>query len=210
MSGWFILSFDSERSKNNEKRLVETFSHYTDSIYTLKFQGISKEIQLSYDQVVLVKKPFDKFEWVRADELVEGEQITLLENRHGASLRIITENFDDFLLFEKKTGLDPSKKGKKGAPKHPGSSRLYPHNIWILESPLSKTEELSSHLKWLWNKICTHRDTLIRFKKSSNNVEIDVFCSYTSNCDHSGLELDPESLKIFTELQIKMQLSIIA
>ena len=75
MSGWFIYSFDEKNLKNDERRVVETFSHYTESVYTLKFQNIDEEINLSYDQVVLVKIPYDGYEWVRTEDLEPGQII---------------------------------------------------------------------------------------------------------------------------------------
>lgn len=75
MSGWYIQSFDTQSSSNEERKVVETFSHYSDSIYKLCFKGIDEEINLSYDQVVLVKKPFDAYDWVRAEELKAGDLI---------------------------------------------------------------------------------------------------------------------------------------
>lgn len=79
MSGWFLQSFNADSSENNEKRVVETFSHYTDSIYTLNFRNISEQINLSFDQVVLVKRPYDEFEWIRAENL-ENDDLVVSKN----------------------------------------------------------------------------------------------------------------------------------
>ena len=58
----------------------------------------------------------------------------------------------------------------------------------------------------LWNTLRPHKAYLLALKE---RLKVDVFLDYCSNCDHAGVEVSPESLEMFTELQIPFGLSII-
>lgn len=47
------------------------------------------------------------------------------------------------------------------------------------------------------------------FEKMSQGVEIDIFCGYTSDCDHAGLSIEPDALRVFDSLNIPVEISII-
>lgn len=140
---------------------------------------------------------------------MENDTESVAKNAHGSSFRVASKNYSLFELLENKSGLTPSTKGRKGDPKFSGSNRIFPENIWILKSPLPKENELSSHLDWIWSKIKDHKETILALKEM-DGVKIDIFCTYTSDSDHSGLEISPKSLEMLVELGIKFNLSIIA
>lgn len=81
----------------------------------------------------------------------------------------------------------------------------YLQDMWLLESPLGKRKQLDTHLKWLVKQLEPKFDYLKTLKKK---YKIDVFCACTGNSG-SGLSLSPAALSIFTELGIKLELSII-
>lgn len=80
------------------------------------------------------------------------------------------------------------------------------NQVWRykIEDPDSK--DLNEQLVELWDRIKEHKEYLLMLKKK---YEIDIFCSYTSDCDHAGVDLKPEALRIFSELNVNFGLSIV-
>lgn len=77
--------------------------------------------------------------------------------------------------------------------------------MWSLNSPLGKREQLDKHLQWLVQQLTPH---FVYLKSLKTIATLDIFCGYTSVGD-GGLSLSPNSLSIFTELGLDLELSLI-
>ncbi len=120
----------------------------------------------------------------------------------GAGIRIMGQGLE-LKEISKKLGLRPSHTHRAGEFDKFGAP--YPKDMWLLESPLGKRKHLDAHLKWLVQQL---KPSLSYLKTLKRKYRIDVFCAYTGNGD-GGLSLSPTALSIFTELGIKLELSII-
>lgn len=119
-----------------------------------------------------------------------------------AGLRIMGKGLEHEKISQK-LGLVPSHTHRAGEVDKFGLP--YPQDMWLLESPLGKRKQLDTHLKWLVQQLEPSFGYLKTLKKK---YKIDVFCAYTGNSG-GGLSLSPAALSLFTELGIKLELSII-
>jgi hypothetical protein len=78
--------------------------------------------------------------------------------------------------------------------------------MWHSKPPVEETEPLHAHIDALWNILREHKRYLLSLKSS---LTVDVFLTYSSNCDHAGVVVRHESLEMFRELEIPFGLSII-
>jgi hypothetical protein len=78
--------------------------------------------------------------------------------------------------------------------------------MWGYKAPVDENEPLHVHIDTLWNTLKEHKSYLLQLKQ---NLTVDVFLGYTSNCDHAGIVLPYQSLEMFSELQSPFGLSII-
>lgn len=85
--------------------------------------------------------------------------------------------------------------------------RPYTQDMWSLDSPLENHRELNSHLRWLAKILKPHHAYLRSLRKTA---KMDIFCSYTQIGQDGGLSIAPKSLSIITELNIRLEISIIA
>lgn len=120
----------------------------------------------------------------------------------GAGLRIMGKGLEHEKI-SKKLGLVPTHTHQAGEIDKFGTP--YPQDMWLLDSPLGKRKHLDTHLKWLVKQV---EPSFGYLKTLKRKYKIDVFCAYTGNGD-GGLSLSPTALSIFTELEIKLELSII-
>jgi hypothetical protein len=129
----------------------------------------------------------------------------------SARLQIFSENdFNVISEWDNISGLVATKKGKKGDDIPERINKQWEYNYWCLESlpDIDRNEPLSKHLTWLWDQVKPNKNKLLDFKKVSG-VKINIFCSYTSNCDYSGFGVDADAMKIFSELGIGLEVSTI-
>jgi hypothetical protein len=82
----------------------------------------------------------------------------------------------------------------------------FPHDMWQLGTPLSGAESLDTHLRWLGDNLNPHYE-FIRSLKA--NAEIYVYCGVNCDSDQCGFGLTSEALSIFTELGIKMEVTVL-
>lgn len=123
---------------------------------------------------------------------------------YSASLRIfgVIPNLDD---VGRSLGLAPTHSHRLGERRSP-TSDAYEHDMWMYTAPVDQGSALHDHIDALWGKIRPHEDYLLRLKQTAN---VDVFLGYRSNSDTAGVEVPPESLEMFTALQVPFGLSII-
>lgn len=103
-------------------------------------------------------------------------------------------------------GLAPSSTHRKGEPIFQAGKRKYLHDQWSLEVPLDKLEPLDAHLKWLNQQLEPHREFI---KSLKADAEVYIYCGYTFHNYESAFTLSPESLTIFTELSIPMEVNLL-
>jgi hypothetical protein len=128
----------------------------------------------------------------------------MAQNKAKASLRIMGKNLD-LEAISSSLNLNPSHTHRKGESDR--TKDKYRQDMWLLDSPLESERELDIHLRWLEEQL---RPNYSYLKSLQTKAQIDVFCSYTSEGDQAGFSLSPESLSLFTELGIKLELSLIS
>ena len=76
----------------------------------------------------------------------------------------------------------------------------------MYEVQVHKKNDLDKHIQSLWAIIKPHKEFLLSLKEKHI---VDVFCGYSSNCDHAGFEVSPRSLEMFIELDIPFGISVL-
>jgi hypothetical protein len=140
------------------------------------------------------------------DFLEDGDEDVPLYFAYSASLRIGGDGVP-FEEIESTLNLPATHKHRKGELQ--GNKRgttKCKEDMWMLSSPLPENETLDKHLDWLWTNLGSHIDYLISLKEK---YRVDIFAGYRSNCDHAGVEIPAESMRIYYELNIPFGLSII-
>ncbi len=125
--------------------------------------------------------------------------------KYSATLRIFG-TIPDLDEITQRLGVAPSGAHRKG---HRGwGENLPPYKVdmWMYNAPVKKTEPLHVHIDTLWNTFIDRKEYLLHLKQ---DLTVDVFLGYQSNCDHAGVEVPYQSLEMFRELQIPFGLSII-
>jgi len=84
--------------------------------------------------------------------------------------------------------------------------RPFQHDMWSLQSELPETEPPDTHLKSLRQKLQPHYDFITSLK---SKAEIHIYCGYNCESEQDGFILSAESLMIFTELGIPMELHVL-
>ena len=136
----------------------------------------------------------------------DGDENVPLHFAYSASLRIGGDDIP-FEEIENTLNLQATHKHRKGELQ--GNKRgtaTCKEDKWILSSPLPDNEKLEKHLNWLWANLGSHKEYLISLKEK---YRVDIFAGYRSNCDHAGVEIPIESMRIYYELNIPFGLSII-
>lgn len=139
------------------------------------------------------------------DSSSRGGQEERVYFKYSATLRIFG-TIPDLDEITQRLGVTPSGADRKG---HRGwGENLPPHKVdmWMYNAPVKKTEPLHVHIDTLWNTFRDRKEYLLHLKQ---DLTVDVFLGYQSNCDHAGVEVPYQSLEMFRELQIPFGLSII-
>jgi hypothetical protein len=123
---------------------------------------------------------------------------------YSATLRIFG-NIPNLDEITQRLGVAPSETHRKGDRRGPVSPP-YKQDMWNYTAPAKETEPLHVHIDILWNTFRERKEYLLQLK---HDVTVDVFLGYRSNCDHAGIEVPYQSLKLFDELQVPFGLSII-
>jgi uncharacterized protein DUF4279 len=125
--------------------------------------------------------------------------------RYSASLRIFG-NIPDINEISRNLGVSPTYTHRKGDRRLKTAPGSFEHDMWLYEAPLKETDPLHVHIDTLWNTFKEHKAYLLQLKR---NLKVDVFLTYTSDCDNAGIDVPHQSLEIFGELQAPFALSII-
>ena len=83
---------------------------------------------------------------------------------------------------------------------------IYETDLWMLTSPLGTDVDLGSHLDWLADILLPHRPYISELGKL---YKIDIYCHKTCYTEQASLNLSSQTLRIFTELDLKLGVSLI-
>jgi len=86
------------------------------------------------------------------------------------------------------------------------SGRAVPRDVWILDSPLAHTEPVDVHLAWFRRELLPHYGFLRSLK---GTAEISSYCGVSVDSDCCSFRVSGEAFKIFMELNISMDLSLV-
>jgi hypothetical protein len=103
---------------------------------------------------------------------------------YSASLRIFGD-IQNLNQISKTLNLQPTESYTKGHQRRP-SSPPAKFDMWIYSPSLSEKKPLEEHIKTLWSEIKDKKDYLLTLKQ---NLTVDVFLGYRTNCDHAGIEI---------------------
>ncbi|HXM98655.1 MAG TPA: DUF4279 domain-containing protein [Candidatus Dormibacteraeota bacterium] len=125
--------------------------------------------------------------------------------KYSATLRIFgaIPSFDE---ITQRLGIAPTETHRKGERGWGPRLPAYEHDMWSYDPPVKETEPLHVHIDTLWDTLKERKEYLLELKQ---NLKVDVFLGYQSNCDHAGVEVPYQSLEMFRELRIPFGLSII-
>jgi hypothetical protein len=123
---------------------------------------------------------------------------------YSATLRIFG-NIPDLDEITQRLGVTPSDTHRRGD-RHWGRLPPSEHDMWMYCAPVKDTEALHVHIETLWNTFRERKEYLLQLKQE---LTVDVFLGYRSNCDNAGVEVPYQSLEIFRELRVPFGLSII-
>ena len=126
----------------------------------------------------------------------------------SADIRIdgLPELYDTVLATMRLVPTATHRKGDLMYPRSKGT-RLWPNDHWSMGSPLPEEVSLSEHLNWLWNQIEPHKEVFSLL--ITKGLLIDIFCGYRTNMDMGSFTITPDSLKVFVELGIRMEVSAV-
>ena len=96
---------------------------------------------------------------------------------------------------------------KKGDIVPEAPDKTWSNSIWIMDAPVPEEEDISKHLKWISDYAYANIDSLKNLIEQ--NANIDIYIAYCCDHDHCGFGLDPDLLKIFNDLGIRLEVSII-
>jgi len=135
----------------------------------------------------------------RGDESDEGTYFA-----YSATLRIFGV-LPDLQVITDTLGVKPMRALHKGDRLRPRSPPLT-HDRWHYRPDVSETEPLEVHINALWVAIKDHSDFIKNLKRRAT---VDVFLGYRSICESAGFEVPHTCLKLFVELEIPFEVSII-
>ncbi|MGH9352949.1 MAG: DUF4279 domain-containing protein [Terriglobia bacterium] len=120
-----------------------------------------------------------------------------------ASVRIFGVDLD-LDSISNHLGIQPSESHRKGDLSLP--SRSYSEDMWRIDSPHPKTETLEVHLSWLGQVLVPRYDFIRRLRE---NHEVSSYCGISVDGDNCRFQISPESLRMFVDLGIAMNLTVI-
>ncbi len=140
--------------------------------------------------------------------LIDSPRDKELYFNYSASLRIFGKNLN-FELINNTLNILPTYMHKQGDYYNLNGRNIgvpFDNDMWSYSAAISEEKCLDEHIQSLWKILKKHKEFLLNLKEK---YTVDIFCGYRTNCDHAGLEISPESLEVFIELNIPFGVSII-
>ena len=121
----------------------------------------------------------------------------------GAALRIYGTGLDlDGITRE--LGISPDHQHRRG--ENDPRKRPYSHDMWSLASPAGEDQDLEVHLVWLSERFLSRQAFILSLK---NKFQVDIHCWKNCNTEQSSLILSSHTLRIFTELNLDLNVSLL-
>jgi len=121
----------------------------------------------------------------------------------GAAFRVVGTGLD-LAGISSALGTSPSHVHREGEQGPLGQA--FPLDMWSLESPLPPTESLDAHVKWLKDALLPHRAFISSLQKQAT---LDIYCNAMLFREQSSLEFSPDALRLFTELNVPLAVSLL-
>lgn len=121
----------------------------------------------------------------------------------GASIRISGFGLD-MESIARELGHSPSHMHREG--EFNQLKERYKTDLWLLESPLDTNQELELHLDWLAGVLLPRKRYISHLRQK---YEVDIYCYKTCYSEQANLTLSSQALRIFTELDFKLGVSLI-
>jgi len=121
----------------------------------------------------------------------------------GASFRIQGVDLD-MEAITRELGHTPTHRHRRGEPAPIG--KWHTLDMWQMESPLGKGQDLELHLNWLAEQLLPHKQYIISL---SRKYKVDFYCYKTPYTEQASLTLSPNALRLFTELSLNLCVSLI-
>lgn len=121
----------------------------------------------------------------------------------GAAMRIQGAELD-LESITREVGHRPSythRQGELNQLKEP-----YDTDMWALASPLGTGRDLEAHLGWLAEILVPRQQYISRLRETH---EVDIYCYKTCYTEQQSLILSSNALRIFTELDLTLGVSLI-
>jgi Domain of unknown function (DUF4279) len=137
-----------------------------------------------------------------------SEIIEMTQNKRetfsaGASFRIFGVGLD-LDAVTRELGQQPNYTHKQGVPDI--HKRIHPHDMWSLASPLGDGQELELHLNWLAERLLPSKQYILSLGKQ---FKVNFYCWKNCYTEQASLILSSQCLRIFTELSIPLDVSLI-
>lgn len=121
----------------------------------------------------------------------------------GAAFRVYGTGLD-IERITRELGLNPDHRHRMGEPDQ--GKNPYPHDMWSLSSPLGKDLDLDFHLTWLGERLLDRKNYILSLTK---NFKVDIYCWKNCFTEQSSLVLSSRVLRIFTELNLDLGVSLL-
>jgi hypothetical protein len=121
----------------------------------------------------------------------------------GASLRVQGVDLDMDALT-RQLGYNPThthRRGERGV-----IDKSYSLDMWLMDSPLGKNQDLELHLNWLADRLLPRKEYISSLREK---FAVDIYCFKTCYTEQASLTLSPHALRIFTELSMELCVSLI-
>lgn len=134
---------------------------------------------------------------------MEGAQPEKVGFSAGAAFRVYGVGLD-FDAITRELGISPDHQHNRGE-LDPGK-RPYAHDMWSLKSPLGTNVSLENHLSWLAKILLPHRQFLSLLRQ---RYKVDIYCFKSLFTEQASLILSSASLRVFTELDLELAVSLL-
>jgi hypothetical protein len=121
----------------------------------------------------------------------------------GASIRIQGSGLD-MESMARQFGHSPSHAHRHGELNQLGEP--YKRDMWLLRSPLDTAQPLEAHLRWLAEVLLPRREYISQLREK---YEVDIYSYKTCYTEQASLTLSSQALRIFTDLDLKLGVSLI-
>jgi hypothetical protein len=83
---------------------------------------------------------------------------------------------------------------------------FFENDMWQFTAPIPRASAMDAHISSLWSH---RRDRVDEIHLLKEQLTVDLFCTYLSDCSTAGLSLSSESVSIMSALGVPFELSII-